>query len=69
MNLVGLFGGTFDPIHNGHVVVANAAVDKLNLEKVIFVPAGNPYFKTREGELVTCSEDRLKMVELAVKKG
>ena len=68
MNLVGLFGGTFDPIHNGHVVAANAAADKLNLEKVIFVPAGNPYFKTREGERVTCSEDRLKMVELAVEE-
>jgi nicotinate-nucleotide adenylyltransferase len=68
LKLVGLFGGTFDPIHNGHVVAANAAADKLNLEKVIFVPAGNPYFKTREGELVTCSEDRLKMVELAVEE-
>ena len=67
MKLVGLFGGTFDPIHNGHVVAANAAVDKLNLEKVIFIPAGNPYFKTRQGELVTCSEDRLRMVKLAVK--
>lgn len=66
MKLVGLFGGTFDPIHNGHVVVASAAANKLNLEKVIFVPAGNPYFKTRKGEQITCSEDRIKMVELAI---
>ena len=68
MKLVGLFGGTFDPIHNGHVVAAHAATKKLNLGKVVFVPAGNPYFKTRVGEYVTCPRDRLKMVKLAVEE-
>ena len=42
---VGLFGGTFDPIHNGHIEAANSAHQTLKLDKVIMVPAGDPYLK------------------------
>ena len=43
---LGLFGGTFDPIHDGHISVAREALKTLNLDKVVFVPAGDPYMKT-----------------------
>ncbi|HCX04833.1 MAG TPA: nicotinic acid mononucleotide adenylyltransferase, partial [Clostridiales bacterium] len=38
-------GGTFDPIHYGHLVIANEVLFKFNLEKIIFVPTGNPPHK------------------------
>ena len=43
---LGLFGGTFDPIHDGHISVAREALKTLNLDKVVFVPADDPYMKT-----------------------
>jgi nicotinate-nucleotide adenylyltransferase len=61
---VGLFGGTFDPIHNGHIVVAETVLQKVDLEKVIFIPAGKPWLK--EGREITSATHRLKMVELAI---
>lgn len=58
-----LFGGTFDPIHNGHIEIARAAADRFDLARILFVPAGNPPHKP---EGVTSSyEDRFHMVELA----
>jgi len=60
---VGVLGGTFDPVHTGHLVVAREIRDGLNLGKVLFIPAGEPYFKT--AEMVTPAEHRLKMVKLA----
>jgi nicotinate-nucleotide adenylyltransferase len=39
---LGVLGGTFDPVHNGHVAAAEAAVDCANLDEVVFVPTGNP---------------------------
>jgi nicotinate-nucleotide adenylyltransferase len=39
---LGVLGGTFDPMHNGHVAAAEAAVDCANLDEVVFVPTGNP---------------------------
>ena len=61
---IGLFGGTFDPIHNGHLDAAEAVRSKLNLEKVLFIPAGQPWLK--EGRRITAAEHRLKMAELAI---
>ena len=59
----GILGGTFDPIHNGHLAIARAARERLALEKVFFVPAFIPPHK--EGA-VAAGGDRLAMVRLAV---
>src|SRR5579883_2469349 len=56
-----IFGGTFDPIHNAHLVVAREAADKFSLDRVLFIPAANPPMK----EAGASYEDRYRMVELA----
>ncbi len=61
---IGIFGGTFDPIHTGHLIVAEEAMSQLGLDEVLFVPAGQPWFKT--GQQVTGAHHRLAMVELAI---
>jgi len=58
-----IFGGTFDPIHNAHLRIALEAVKRFKLDRVLFVPAGNPPHK--ESSSVTPFEDRFRMVELA----
>ncbi|KEO85164.1 nicotinate-nucleotide adenylyltransferase [Tumebacillus flagellatus] len=61
---LGIFGGTFDPIHIGHLVVAQVALEEAGLDRVLFVPAGvNPL---KVGRTVTDGSHRLKMVELAI---
>ena len=60
---IGVLGGTFDPIHLGHLAVAEEATWLLALSKVIFMPAGHPYFK--DSAAISPAEDRLKMLELA----
>ncbi len=61
---VGVLGGTFDPIHYGHLIVAQEALACLELSRVILVPAKNPPHKLQQ----PCSpeERRLRMVELAI---
>ena len=59
-----MLGGTFDPIHNGHLAVAEEVRGELELEEIIFVPAGQPWFK--DGANVLPAEHRLQMVALAV---
>jgi nicotinate-nucleotide adenylyltransferase len=61
---IGLLGGTFDPIHLGHLVLAEEVMEELKLDKVIFVPAYKPPHKTA-GTAAT-APDRLRMVELAI---
>ena len=61
---VGVLGGTFDPIHLGHLLIAEEVRIKLNLERVIFMPAGQP--RLRAEEPLSPAADRLRMVELAV---
>ena len=61
---VGVFGGTFDPVHLGHLVLAETAADELELDSVMFVPAGNPYLKS--GTPVSPAEHRMAMVKAAV---
>jgi nicotinate-nucleotide adenylyltransferase len=61
---VGVFGGTFDPIHMGHLAVAKSIQTTLNLDKVVFVPAGQPWMKA--GTPVVPVKDRVAMVRLAV---
>jgi nicotinate-nucleotide adenylyltransferase len=61
---VGLIGGTFDPIHHGHLAIAEEARESLGLEEVLFVPSATPPHKP--GRPVTDAADRLAMVRLAV---
>jgi len=61
---IALFGGTFDPIHRGHIVVARAAVEKFGLKQVWFVPADIPPHK--EKTPITLFAHRYAMVALAV---
>ena len=64
MARIGILGGTFDPIHEGHLLIAESARECLGLDKVIFIPAGRPWLKS--GQPVTDPVHRLAMVELAV---
>ncbi len=61
---VGIMGGTFDPIHVGHLAVAEEAREALVLDRVLFVPAGQPPHKLPGS--VTPARDRVAMVELAI---
>lgn len=60
---IALFGGTFDPIHNGHLAVAKEAVGRFHLDQILFIPSGQPPHKNH-GPQATY-EDRFRMVELA----
>jgi len=61
----GIFGGTFDPIHNGHLYIAHEALHRLNLDEVIFMPSGNPPHKTEKRK--TDAAIRYEMVKTAVR--
>lgn len=61
---IGLMGGTFDPIHYGHLVVAEMARDELGLDEVIFVPSGRPPHKRQR--VISSGEDRCAMTALAI---
>lgn len=61
---VGVLGGTFDPVHHGHLVIAEEAREALGLERVLLVPAASPPHKP--GRPVTDAAHRLAMAELAV---
>jgi len=61
---VGILGGTFDPIHYGHLAIAEEVAEALQLERVLFVPAAMPPHKQDDG--VTPAEDRAEMVRLAI---
>ena len=61
---VGVFGGTFDPVHVGHLAIANAALESVPLDRVLFVPARRAPLK--EHGPVADEADRLHMLELAV---
>lgn len=60
---LGIMGGTFDPIHYGHLVTAEQAREALDLDLVLFMPAGSPAFK--QDKRVTDPEDRYAMTVLA----
>ena len=62
---IGILGGTFDPIHTGHLVLADELREKLKLERVIFIPSASPPHKT-EHELSSAAH-RFEMTKLAIK--
>lgn len=59
---IGVFGGTFNPIHYGHLRAAEEAREMLELDKVLFIPAGNPPLKSRD---IADAEKRFQMVKIA----
>jgi len=61
---IGLLGGTFDPIHIGHLLIAEDAREALGLDTVVFIPAGRPWLKANQS--VTDPQHRLAMVGLAI---
>jgi len=63
MRRVGVFGGSFDPVHNAHVALAGLALSQLGLDEVRWIPTGQPSQKTRE---LADATDREAMVRLAI---
>jgi nicotinate-nucleotide adenylyltransferase len=61
---VGILGGTFDPVHLGHLIVAEEARVRLELDRVVFIPTGHPWLKGAPP--VASGADRLRMVEMAI---
>jgi len=61
----GILGGTFDPVHKGHLAIAEQAMEQLHLAEVIFLPAGQPWLKKER--LISPAEHRLRMLQMAIK--
>ena len=66
MTKIGLFGGTFDPVHIGHLLMARAAMEQTDLDRVIFLPSCVPPHK-KTPTLFT-AEDRMRMVQRAIRR-
>lgn len=64
MARIGLFGGTFNPVHRGHVAAARAALEALSLDKVLFIPSGHPPLKGNAG--LIAGHHRAAMLRLAL---
>ena len=62
---IGIMGGTFDPIHMGHLILAECAYEQYHLDGILFLPSGNPPHK-RERTDGASDEERLAMVSLAI---
>ena len=62
---IGIFGGTFDPVHLGHIWIARAARDELGLDKLFMIPAGDPPHKPDPSRLA--GNVRMRMLEIAIK--
>ncbi len=66
MRRVGLFGGTFDPVHHAHLALAHAALDALQLDELRWIPTGQPWQKRQQGRDITPATQRAAMVALAI---
>jgi nicotinate-nucleotide adenylyltransferase len=62
---VAIFGGTFDPIHNGHLIMAEEALYRLSLSRLVFLPAHRPAHKRARS--LASMEDRIAMLRLAIR--
>lgn len=62
---IAIFGGTFDPIHFGHLLVAEQAYKRFDLENIIFMPAGSPPHK--DNQKLTSAKYRFEMIRLAIR--
>jgi len=63
MKRVGLFGGSFDPVHNAHLALATTALEQLRLDELRWIPVGQPWQKSRR---LAAAADREAMVRLAI---
>ena len=61
---IGILGGTFDPIHYGHIALSKKVASTLKLKRILFMPAGNPWMKSEKS--VSSAHHRLKMLELGI---
>ena len=61
---IGVLGGTFDPIHYGHIALGKKVASTLKLKRILFIPAGNPWMKSEKS--VSSAHHRLKMLELGI---
>lgn len=66
MSRIGIMGGTFNPIHTGHLLLAEHALEMVGLDQVWLIPTGCSYLKRKEGITVLSAEDRYRMVNLAI---
>ena len=60
---VGLLGGTFDPVHNAHLAIARAALEQLQLRKIVFIPTGAQHYRS---SAAASDEHRVAMLRLAI---
>ncbi len=65
---IGILGGTFDPIHKGHLALARASLEQLKLDRLIFVPAFRHPLPQKESGTTASAETRLEMTKLAIKE-
>lgn len=63
---IGVLGGTFDPIHIGHIMVAEEVVARLDLPRILFMPAGQPWLKLNNANAISPVPYRLEMVRLGI---
>jgi nicotinate-nucleotide adenylyltransferase len=63
---IGVLGGTFDPIHIGHIRVAEEAIARLDLPRILFIPAGQPWLKLNNANAISPVQHRLEMVRLGI---
>lgn len=66
MSKIGIMGGTFNPIHNGHIGIAKAAYEQFALDEVWFMPNHIPAYKNEQE--VLCGEERMHMIHLAIRQ-
>ena len=62
--LIGIFGGSFDPIHNGHTQIISSLLDKIPFDEIKIIPCGLPAHRS----LICSAKDRIEMVRLAFSK-